>query len=630
MRARILIIDDDQQVLDIASTLLKRQGYECSLAHSAAGAKQLLATETFQLVLTDYMLGDGTGEDVVLAAKRSQADLPVLMMSGDCSQIPEWLLSTKVVNRALPKPFNIRHLLDSIDEALGRPSATVPPSPLHPLAELSLELPKGIEEIVHRVVDRESIIAITNKAGEIVYANDRFCEISGYRRTELIGQNHRILKSGEHTPSFYRHLWGTILGGKTWQGEICNRAKDGRIYYVDTTIAPLRTEGLITHFLAIRTDITARREAQLELAAEGRRKEADLRMAALGRMADGVLHDLSNILTGMMGIAAEKEIEGRNKMLQDSISRMAQLTRTLRDYSTGRPTEPEPFTINSVISCACSLMRHRKGAPAGMRIEEAASETAGVRVLGNEGQVFEVVLNLLVNAMEAAKDVSPCIIRVNTAHRDGTVWVRIEDNGPGVPAGMVPVLFEPYTSTKGRGRGIGLSAAHSIAAAHAGDLRLAEAGGQGRGACFELSLPSHQQPLAGPAMGNTTDSPRTRRVVLVSEDETEVRRTITQELGKAGLTVISVGDSADLLALASTMTEVLAAAILDSCELESDNGAVACLRRVSPGLQIICISASMPSTGKHKTPWGLVDSMPKPFDTGRLLELLKHPAPASD
>jgi len=113
--------------------------------------------------------------------------------------------------------------------------------------------------------------------------------------------------------------------------------------------------------------------------------------------------------------------------------------------------------------------------------------------------------------------------------------------------------------------------------------------------------------------------------VLVSEDETEVRRTITQELGKAGLTVISAGDSADLLALASTMTEVLAAAILDSCDLESDNGAVACLRRVAPGIRIICISASMPAKGKYQTPWGMVDSMPKPFDTDKLLELLSLP-----
>jgi PAS domain S-box-containing protein len=625
MSHRILIIDDDQQVLGLASALLRRQGYECALAPSTTEARKLLETESFQLVLTDYMLGDGTGEDVVLAAKRSHADLPVLMMSGDCSQIPEWLVSTKIVEKVLPKPFNVRQLLDSIDEALNRRAGMAQPPPHQPLAELSMELPKGIEEIVHRVVDRESIIAITNKAGVIVYANDRFCEISGYRRSELIGQNHRILKSGEHPHSFYKHLWGTILGGKTWQGEICNRAKDGRLYYVDTTIAPLRTEGLITHFLAIRTDITARREAQLELAAEGRRREADLRMVALGRMADGVLHDLSNILTGMMGIAAETEVAGRNKVLQDSISRMAQLTRTLRDYSTGRPTESEPFALNSVVSCACSLVRHRKGAPAGMKIHEDTGSTAGVRVLGNEGQVFEVVLNLLVNAMEAAKDSSPCIIRVNTTHRDGTLCVRVEDNGPGVPAGMIPVLFEPYASSKGRGRGIGLSAAHSIAAAHSGELRLAEAGGQGRGACFELSLPSHQQLLPDQVGAKTTDPTQTKRVVLVSEDETEVRRTITQELGKAGLTVISAGDPADLLALAATMKEVLAAAILDSCELESDNGAVACLRRVSPGLKIICISASMPTKGKFETPWGLVDSMPKPFEAEKLLELLSLP-----
>jgi C4-dicarboxylate-specific signal transduction histidine kinase len=243
-------------------------------------------------------------------------------------------------------------------------------------------------------------------------------------------------------------------------------------------------------------------------------------MVALGRMADGVLHDLSNILTGMMGIAAETEVAGRNKVLQDSISRMAQLTRTLRDYSTGRPTESEPFALNSVVSCACSLVRHRKGAPAGMKIHEDTGSTAGVRVLGNEGQVFEVVLNLLVNAMEAAKDSSPCIIRVNTTHRDGTLCVRVEDNGPGVPAGMIPVLFEPYASSKGRGRGIGLSAAHSIAAAHSGELRLAEAGGKGAVPVSSSAFPvtsnsfptrSGRKPLTPPKPNGSCSSPRMRR-----------------------------------------------------------------------------------------------------------------------
>jgi PAS domain S-box-containing protein len=477
--------------------------------------------------------------------------------------------------------------------------------------------------MVHRVVDQEGIIAITDKQGTIVYANDRFCEISGYSRSELLGQNHRLLKSGEHPPVFYKVLWGTILSGRTWRGEICNRAKNGRLYYVDTTITPLREGGLITHFIALRTDVTARKEAEQALAGQGRREEDDRRMASLGRMADGVLHDLNNILTGVMGIASEAIAENRDEMLHDSIGRMAQLTRTLRDYSTGRPTEPEPFRLNPLIACACSLGRHRKGAPTALNINEQLSTTQGVNVMGNEGQIFEVVLNIIVNAVEASASSAQPKILVRTEIENGRAVIRVEDSGSGVPESVAGTIFEPFSSTKGPGRGIGLSAAKNIVVAHGGELWLERAGGGGLGACFKLSLPAQLATVRRPQeVEPVSVSAGAKRVVLVSEDEVDVRRVITNDAGRVGLTVMHAGDTADLLALAAQMKEVLAAAIIDSCEVESDHGAVACLRRISPGLPIILISATLTSRGKRITPWGEVENMPKPFRSEEMVRAL--------
>lgn len=136
------------------------------------------------------------------------------------------------------------------------------------LQEKDGELKVVLRELadVKYALDQSTILAITDHRGIILRANEQFCRISKYSRSELIGQDHRLLNSGHHPRSFFKQMWKCIGSGQVWRGEICNRAKDGSLYWVDTTIVPfVDTKGKIYQYVSIRNDITARKHMEEEV-----------------------------------------------------------------------------------------------------------------------------------------------------------------------------------------------------------------------------------------------------------------------------------------------------------------------------------------------------------------------------
>ena len=118
---------------------------------------------------------------------------------------------------------------------------------------------------LRRAIDEHALFSVTDRRGVILDANDRFCEVSGYSRSELIGETHKLLNSGHHATDFWREMWQTISSGKTWHGEVCNRAKDGSMYWVQSTNIPLfSSNGRIERYYSMRFDISEAKLAKTE------------------------------------------------------------------------------------------------------------------------------------------------------------------------------------------------------------------------------------------------------------------------------------------------------------------------------------------------------------------------------
>ena len=157
---------------------------------------------------------------------------------------------------------------------------------VHQHEESQRDLNAALTDLAYQkfALDQHAIVSTTNLAGDIIYANDKFCEISGYSRAELLNKNHRLLKSGVHSPDFFVNLWEQISAGMVWHGEICNRTKTGDLYWVDATIVPLADDtGMPTMFITIRTDITQRKRM------EGSVKAAEARLRHITNTVPGAV-----------------------------------------------------------------------------------------------------------------------------------------------------------------------------------------------------------------------------------------------------------------------------------------------------------------------------------------------------
>lgn len=334
-------------------------------------------------------------------------------------------------------------------------------------------------EDMQYALDQSAIVATTDQTGKITYANDKFCEISKYSRDELIGQDHRIINSGYHPKDYIRTLWRTIAQGQVWRGELRNRAKDGSIYWVDTTIVPfLNDRGKPWQYLAIRNDITSRKVVEAKV-----RDEAAL--TQLGRLSAVVAHEVRNPLAALKGslqVLASRlpaDLPGR-EIITPMLSRIDALNQTVKDILTySKPSPPKLQRVASTPLITEVVNATRAAIPG------AAIDITGTPVVlkADPEMTRAVLLNLLLNACQASGATS---VEIRTVPGPNACAIDILDHGPGIPSEVREHLFQPFITTRAGGTGLGLAIANRLTQVQGGTLSLEDRSGGGTTATVTL------------------------------------------------------------------------------------------------------------------------------------------------
>jgi PAS domain S-box-containing protein len=480
----------------------------------------------------------------------------------------------------------------------------------------------------------ESIV-ITDPHGAIVYVNPAFERLTGYSRQEAVGQNPRILKSGQHDQTFYRGMWEALARGEVWTGRVVNRRKDGTRFEEDATIAPVfDLSGQLVNYVGVKRDVT--KEVQLE-----RRLLLAEKLEAVGRLAGGIAHDFNSLLMvitsyahlALLRLAGHDPARPKIEQILEAANRAASLTRQLLAFGRNQPLQPKVLDLNAAVTDAERLLQRLVRED----IEHATSLGPEIgSIKADPGQIDQILLNLVANAADAMPRGGRVKIETANVELDAAyaashppaqpgryVMLAVSDTGEGMDAETQSHIFEPFFTTKevGKGSGLGLATVYGIVKQSGGHIRVDSE--VGLGTTFKVYLPRVEEE-AQPAKQEEREAVPRRRgteTILLVEDEPMVRDALREILDAEGYHVLVARNGAEALQAANEYQGTIHLLVSDIV-VPGLSGAEASLqlRPARPQLKVLSMSGYLDGTLAQ---WGMPGagegSLSKPFSSEAFL-----------
>ena len=390
-------------------------------------------------------------------------------------------------------------------------------------------------------MDQHSLVSVTDIKGIITYANDKFCDISGYSREELIGENHRILNSGNEPIDYWRDMFLKVSKGGFWHDEVCNKAKDGHLYWVDTTIVPLYdSDNNLTGYTSIRTDITRQKENIANLAEA--KKQAEVANESKSDFLANMSHEIRTPMNGVIGMTnqllrttLDGTQQGYATAVKSSAESLLTIINDILDFSKVEAgmleVEAMEFDMGAMMNDfgrSISLRAHEKGleliCPANLVSQQWFS--------ADSGRIRQILTNLVGNAIKFTERGEVAVhyhVKAQTQSRT-QLLIEVTDTGIGLSSEQQAKLFERFSQADGSttrqygGTGLGLAISKQLVELMGGEIGVRSTQGIGSTFWFTLDLANAKNKV--PAL--PTNELAGQKILVVDDNLT--RRTLLGRL----------------------------------------------------------------------------------------------------